>query len=445
MKLILSAFLTILCTSSLNAQWNIDLKRESYFPSSAKMGVPFPMTFSITNSGTKDIESIDIEYTPSGGSPMTINHNLDIPIQPDSTANVIVNGFICDVIGEEVFGYFTPTHINNEPNYGSGTWLYLFCADELIQRRLVIEEGASIKCGYCPLGYISMEYMREKFTDDTYIGISIHETGEMATPGTFSSFWNRVTGKPTAFANRDFDNTLSPLPGIFEDIHSNITSQAAVVDVTASIQYDKTKNTAIVESNLRFVFDYPESDFRIAYIITEDNLGPYNQRNYYSGGSLGECFGWENKTSYVSIVFNDIAREGSVYDGVEGLIPSEIKAGQIYTPQYELDLSHVNVPENSKVAVLVINGITGKIANAVQIPVTGHTSGIDGMDADATGNTTIATGGIGCIYITSTLPTDIYGIDGRMIIKGTTQGIINASKGIYIARTAKATSKIIVK
>ncbi len=443
MKQILSAFLTFLCTLTLNAQWNINLQRESYFPSSAKMGVPFPMTFSITNSGTKDIESVEIEYAPSGGTPITINHHLDTPIQPDNTANVNVDGFICDVIGEEVFGYFNLKRINNEPNYGSGTWLYLFCANELIPRRLVVEAGASIKCGYSPLGYILIEHMREKFTDDTYIGISIQEAGEMAALSTFSSFWDNVTGKPTAFANRDFDNTLSPLPGIFEDVHNNITSQAAVVDVSASMQYDKATATAIVESNLRFVFDYPESDFRIAYIITEDKLGPYNQRNYYSGGGLGECFGWENKPSYVSVVFNNIAREGSVYDGIEGLIPSEIKAGQIYTPRYELDLSHVKVPENSNVAVLVINGATGKIVNAVKIPVTEQTSGIDRVDADAT--EPIATGGIGCIYIKSDLPTDIYGIDGRMIVKGARQGIINLPGGIYIARTAKATSKIIVK
>lgn len=443
MKKLAIVFLTFMTAVTTEAQWYINLSRVD-FPLSAQRCEPFAMTFSIENDGSADINRVEITYTPLGGTEMSVTHRFESPVAPGTQSTFEATGFTCDIAGEEIYGSFSLTAVNGERNYGSGTYLYLFCADELIARRLVIEEGASVSCGYCPRGYVAMEYMRETATDGSWIGISIQETGAMADPVTFRSFWNRVASRPIAFANRDYSNSISPLPAIFENQLQTTGKQAAVCGVEAAVSRASNSDTYTVTSDIRFVFDYEEADFRVAYIITEDNLGPYPQRNYYAGGSIGEFYGWENKPSYVDIVFNDIARPGSIYDGISGLLPAAVNAGQVYSISKDLDLSGINSTANAKIAVLVIDGTTGRIANAVQVPVT-ETQSIRSLEADVTAGK--VSGGIGLIVIDASDSTvyNVYDICGRLTATGLGATSLTATPGIYIVRCGGRIHRIAVR
>jgi len=425
------------------ADWHINLERIDYYPSATLRNEPFDMIFSLTNTGSESITSVDIAYQPDNGTKNTVHHIFSEAILPNETDTFTVNGFLCDRIGSEIYGEFKLKCVNGETNYGSNTYLWILCADELIPKRIVVEEGASINCGYCPLGYESMEHMHAKYTDGSWIGISIQEHGDMASYDTFRSFWDRVTGKPTSFINRNYESAVPPYPKTFEEWHDIVTRQYSEVDVEASIDYNSGSRTATIETRLRFTFDYPEADFRLAYIITEDNLGPYYQRNYYSNGSLGEFMGWENKPSSVPCIFNDIARPGSIYDGIAGLIPNHITAGETYIVSKEIDLSGVNSPDNSKIAVLVTDGNTGKVLNAVQIPVRTNTSGINLLtDKDSYPDIHIENG---TITVTTELNARLYTLDGRIISTITGTRTLNVPRGFYLLRSGEHTHKILVK
>jgi len=400
-------------------QWYVSLGRVA-FPLYAVCGEPFSMTFSLENTGMAPITSVNIRYSHVGGTPMYVFHTVEPPIRPGEAAEVVVDGFICDLKGKEVFGEFALTGVNGEPNSGNSTYLYLFCPDRHIPKRIVIEEGASVGCGYCPRGYVSMEHIHEKYTDGSCIGISYQQSGEMADLATFDGFWSRVTGRPTSFINRDYANPISPLPGTFDDQYARVTSQGAEVDVKATVAPDVTGATATVTAALDFVFDNDNADYRVAFIITEDGLGPYPQRNYYADSwrGLGEFYGWEDKEQYVDVVFNDIARPGSIYESEAGLLPSGIIAGEIYTVTKELDLSRVN-PQKANVAVLVTDGPGGKVMNAVRVPLKRTPSAIADVSADDA-------------------PVGIYRTDGRRVA-----GF--GSPGIYIVKQGRTTRKIYVR
>lgn len=426
--------------------WYVDLKRVD-FPMVSEADKPFGMRFSLSNSGMEPITSVDIRYQPMGGTPVTVHHQFSVPPAAGEEVEFDCEGFRCDMTGPEVYGDFFLDRVNGEVNYGSGTYLYLFCAGELLPRRLVVEEASSLMCGFCPRGYVSMELMRDSITDGSWIGISYQEDGDdIGSRGDFPGFWCHVSGKPAAFANRDYEYAMSPLPAVFANLHSSVMRQAAVAAVSATLDYDSDSSAADVSASVRFVFDYPEADFRLAYIITEDGLGPYEQLNYFSGGYGGQFMGWEDKPWFVPLVYNDVARPGSVHDGVAGLLPAQIERGRTYNADYRLDLRAVRDAERANVSVLVIDGATGRVVNAVRVPVVaseeegGEESGISAPAR----RPVISVDGC-TLVIDSGRPVSVCSAGGRVVASGITQGRFTLPAGVYVVRGAGICNKVLVK
>ncbi len=70
----------------------------------------------------------------------------------------------------------------------------------------------------------------------------------------------------------------------------------------------------------------------------EDQVGPYNQSNYYSGGNTlvsPSGFNWTTATDPVSVLLDHVAgaRLGGL-DGKPTSIPSSINSGGIHTHNY---------------------------------------------------------------------------------------------------------------
>lgn len=111
---------------------------------------------------------------------MTIIHRFDTPVAYSETREFTVDSLICDVTGDNVYADLTLKSVNGQVNYGQTGYMYMFCASEFVPRCVVVEEGASVNCGWCPRGYESMEYMRNKYSSDKWIGISYQQHGDMA-------------------------------------------------------------------------------------------------------------------------------------------------------------------------------------------------------------------------------------------------------------------------
>lgn len=403
-------------------------------------GEMFEATFSLVNNGSDPVETIEMQFLPSGGSPSAVSYTFDTPVAAGETREFTAAGFSCDVEGEDVYADISIVSVNGGDNYGSSAYMYVFCGSEFIPKRLVVEEGASVDCGWCPRGYETMEYMRQRYTSDDWIGISYQQHGDMAVTAAFPTFWGKMAGKPFAYANRDYNSSYSPLPQVFDELMTRTRQTPAVADVSARLAGD-----GAVEVSARFVFDYSDADFRVAYILTEDNLGPYLQRNYYAGGANGSFLGWENKSSYESLVYNDIARRGSDYDGVSGLIPANIAAGATYGFTLHPDLSYISNRANANISVLLTKGAGGKIVNAVRIPLVDTEAGITDVIADDNdGGGQLSLSGR---RLTVSAPGAISAFDlaSRCVARGSGNISVELPAGFYIVRCGERSYKIIIR
>lgn len=367
MRLILiSTFLTFFI--SVNAQYYIDLERVA-FPSSTAVGTPFEMTFSIHNNSTDPITDITVVYKPSGGETVRVGKTFSAPVNPDENREFAMDDFTCNIQGREIYGEFDLQTVNGKTNYGRGTYIYLFCANETFPKSIVVEELTGTSCGYCPRGIVSMEHMRNNVTDGSWIGISVQKDA-MRPSTAYSTFFEIHPGNtPSAVINRDFSNIQSPMPAILEDLHANYTARSAEMGITASCEYLSDTKTAIVSTTTRFAFDNQDNPYRLNYIITEDSVGPYYQYNYYANGAHGPMGGWENQNTVVENTYNDIAREGSIYHGVDTSLPSNVTAGKDYPSTQSIDCSSVTNPSNAFITIMGVNKNNGLVENATRIPL----------------------------------------------------------------------------
>jgi len=132
-------------------------------------------------------------------------------------------------------------------------------------------------------------------------------------------------------------------------------------------------------------------DYRFNAVILEDEVGPYSQVNYYSGGGYGPLvspisgFDWVAASDPVSVTFDHGAREilGG-FDGTAGSLPSTITAGGIHTHNYTHNLPANQDESNVHVVGMIIDNSTGEILNGIKVELSGFTP--DSWDCDGQGN-----------------------------------------------------------
>lgn len=382
------------------------------------------MTFSLTNESFEDIDSIKIQYNPKGGDISEVTHIFPTPVKPQETRMFSVDGFKCSVAGKEVYGEFHLTGVNGKPNFeNSSPWLWVTCAYELFPKATVVEEYGRNSCGNCARGYIAMEHMRSKYTDGTWIGIAVQTEGVMYHGGCYSEHFAHISGIPKCVVNRDYDNVQGVHPDIFEDVY-NTARKFSTVGLSAESKYNAETKSCEINVSFRSGLDSESNNpYSLAYIITEDSIGPYFQSNYYSGGALGPMFGWEDKESYVSVIFNDIATSGSITNGVDGSLPTEVMKQTDYCHTQTLSCEKVTDINNSFVTVMVLENTSGKIENAIRIPI---------ME-----NETVAISDIETDH--ELLETELYTLQGIKVKNTTT-----VKSGIYIQKNGNTIKKVIL-
>jgi hypothetical protein len=416
--------LALTATAAIANNWYINLKR-SGCPSFATVNEPFSLDFTIENNGNEAISTLDIKYSPNGGTAMSVHKQLDEELEAGATATFTVNGFVCDKVGKEVFGTLTLTNVNGEQNSGSDAYVYVVCGNRYIKRNLVVEEATGTTCGFCPEGIVGMEYMREKYNDGSWIGISVFNDSDWKLTSTiYKSWYKHVSGTPKAFANRDFASNYVPTKASLEELYLRTCNDAAVVGIRADIQADAETKKAKLDVTTFYAFDEENAEYTISYIITEDNLPEYQYNNY--SGSSSDHGGWENKGSWVWWTFSDVAIDGT-YAGIEGSIPTTLNSTDEYKYSCDIDISKVTNISNAYVNVMV-NNAKGQIENAVRRK-------LDGSQNDSAQATTSAI----ATEITKDSPiVELFDMQGRKVS-------LDAKRGIFIARHADGTTSKIAR
>lgn len=331
-----------------------------------------------------DVRSRTVEPIRS----LTFNWNIDNQIHGNQSfeTNMILNHegtFLID-LPSEIGGrnhkvVLEVAEINGIPDEinanSSDTTFFAFPATTRYPRRIVMEDISATWCGWCPR-YIEIIKQYSTRYPDNFIAISIH-SGDMMYPigNGFDPFYAMFSSVPGSLINRtrkfdpDLDYILDLLDNAKDDGDATIEAKA----------YFIAQDSSRVAVTTQTTFGYSENnvtDYRIAYVVLEDQVGPYLQANAYSNpqGYIHEgdyMSAWRVLDNSVSMLFDDVARSILPnWEGASGCVPSIIKEGETYSHTYKLTLpENIQQKSNLRIVTLLIDGSTGEIMNAAQTPV----------------------------------------------------------------------------
>ena len=243
-------------------------------------------------------------------------------------------------------------------------------APQLFPRTQVIEEGTGTWCGYCPRGIVTIERLQNESKTQKnavpFIVIAVHQgQGDyFIEPMEVSDYrFLRFSGFPGGIINRkkkvdmSLQNTRDALRQQPQETPFNIKTKITKTD---TFDYDITLTTTLG-------FDNQNTMLRMQYVLLEDHVGPYLQRNYFSGDSNHP---WGNKSGSVSTFYNDVARViypvGSDAERV-GVLPTEMRRGVPVSQTFHYFLpGSVQNASRLRIVGLLIDTQTGEILNADQ-------------------------------------------------------------------------------
>lgn len=402
--------------------------------------VKIPVT--VTNTATTPLKTLLFNVAVADEEPVEVVAETNIPERDDK--GVVTLKVPCSTTGLTVPVTVTLLEVNGVKIAQASTTVdhssfICLSADEVFKRNVVMEEGTGTWCGWCPRGMVTIEKLLADYPDGSFIPIAVHKDDVMTVDSYsglgFSSF-------PQCAINRDPANGSSVDYNTCKKILQNIFKNPAVVKVnlTATAENQTTKSFNF-DAEVVFAGDASGLDYRLAFVITENNVGPYAQYNYFAGGS-DEMDGWEKKSNPVVTTFNEVARDIFVCSGIPGSIPSTITAGEKYQYSYTGKSQYVKKSENCNFIALVINAKTGIIENAVstKLKYADNTSiaDITADQSELTVNGNILTwDGQGVAHV--------YSHDGRLVAEIYSGTEATLSTGLYIVSTSTGASKIAIK
>lgn len=412
-------------------------------PFSVKPNTDFTATATFNNQGVRDVTEVDCIVTVNGVKA----ENAKITMSPSTIASgdygkLTINGLQSETEISDLEINVDISKVNGEENESdiSDASAYLACFSEGVPRKMVVEEWTGTWCGWCVRGIVAMEYMKEKYGNENFIGIAVHSGDRMET-NTYADFLNKyaVIGFPGSAINRS--ETTDPNTEDLETIYKKIAktqSYAEVSGLTAS--YKEDGDLLDVNAEVQFVVPVENGDYRLAFVITEDHVGPYQQYNYYAGGAYGPMDGWEKFGMQQYWYFNEVARSITTCNGIDDSVPANVDAKTPVSYNTSLSLKGVVELKNSHLVALLLNGRTGEIINAGQISL--YAAGVE--DAVATQEISISAEP-GAIVINGEFTAcDIFATDGKRAASAA-NGKAEVTPGIYIVRVTDLQGNVITR
>lgn len=386
---------------------------------------PFDFSLIYHNTGVTPITEVELEYTIGNKAPVTVTRNYSTQnFGFNQFAQLDFAGVTYDVassddveIKVEITKVNGVENVNKNPS--ASTTFICINKGTGYDKNAVIEEIGGTWCGYCPRGIVIMDSIA-KVTDGSIIPVSVHTGDEMA-----HDSWANVAALsggsvPYAIINRYLPAKVST----FEEVYGAcktvmlIPSIGKIAVQAESVEADHSIN---ITTTSEFLFDFNDAAnrYRIAFGITQDNVGPYNQTNYYSR-SNEKCGGWEKLPNPASTMYNDVALDLVTYSGIRNSVPNEVKAGTPYTFTYNYKLDPKVPFDDVHVVAYLLDIRKGFVENAAMVRKLA-VAGVESITADDNANA----------------PVEYFNLQGVRIE--------NPANGIFIRRQGSAVSKVIIR
>ena len=247
-------------------------------------------------------------------------------------------------------------------------------------RRVVMENyawtGVGAHEGRNVMGIETMRRLSNEYPDN-FIGIDTHASDEMSNPENYQYMLSKYTCFPRSYIDR-----VSIVDPYYSDVKYIVETQknSACAKVEATASYAKPDFSAIkVSAKSTFGFDGNDEDFGLAFVLLEDQVGPFEQYNgLYSNPSAPDnpddwLNEWVHQGQIVRMLFDNVAK--GIYGdarGNEGSLPATIERGKTYNFEYSFNVpssSWKSNKDNYRVVVLLIDRTTGEIMNACQTKI----------------------------------------------------------------------------
>ena len=404
----------------------------------------------ISSDGKEDVRSID--YTIEiNGNKISKRVDLTTPIAGGFGQTGIIT---VDFTAPETYGAYTTNisieKVNGKSNDASENVLAVpnKVVTRAATRRTVVEEFTGTGCGWCPRGWVGMEYMKEHL--DNFIGIAFHQynaSDPMYVPNYCDPEYLGIYGAPGCAMDRKLLG-IDPYYGSDESIVNDFNYCNAMlpdVDVTVSGTFNADFTAVDVTANVEYLTD--GDNYTVVYVLTADGLkgttSLWRQTNYYADYSAADvddpslapfCQEGIYGSSSVSLTFNDVMIGSSYNDYGTNMAPAltgQVQAGVTATGTYTISMPTKamlkNAINNDEVyAVALVIASDGTIANAARAKV---------LDADA------AAGIVNAGADFNAAETARYNAAGQVI-----SGISGTQKGLNIIKLSNGkTVKVIVK
>lgn len=412
-------------------------------PFGAKPGQPFSATLTVANRGVNAISSVDIEASVNGKSQEGLAYTLTpATIQQGKRGTLTISGLVSDEEGANIPVETIINKVNGEANEtleaaasDRKTAIYT----EGYPRNFVVEEWTGTWCGYCPRGIVGMSYMRQNYGKDRFIGIAVHGQDEMSVNAYNPFLYEYANTYPGCLINRTVLTDLGKEEfEYYYNLMKDDTSYATVDELTAQLSEDNQKELT-VNASVKFTVPANDGDYRLAFVVTEDNVGPYQQLNFYAGSNV-DMGGWEKMSYRQYTYFDEVARTITDAFGTPGSLPSDIEADTPYTYSTKIAIRNVQNLNASELKVLVLDGESGVVVNAAKLSL--YEAGVEkataeGIEISAEPGAVVVSG--------EYADCAVYGIDGRIMALGRGAERIAVTPGIYMVKVTDRNGSAITR
>lgn len=421
-------------------------------PEIATPGEPFDFSLSFSNASSVPVTGIDIVYQLGSDPEQTVHYDFDEPVATNARGNAVITG-LTQQDKLEIPSWASIATVNGQPNDMADRKAFgtLVCTTGLFERKMVVEKFTGMNCGYCPRGIVGFDYMNERYAG-AFIGIAVQNYSE--SDRMYCSAYDRWTekfnagGAPYCFVNRNKFLTNSPEKGPLENAFNTVYSKTSNIRVKVTAEPTSSSMAYDATATVQVARDVDNTDYSIAFVVTEDFVGPYNQANNYN--TSPGCPEFSGKGNPVSMLFHDVARNiSSDWEGIPNSVPSSLKAGQEYPFTVKsLSLGKTSNPKNANIIALLIDNKTSEIINADRLHL--DPNRVDdptwSVEPIIAGQECRITGGHGCITVEgSEAPVHVYTTAGQLAAVISNGETASVSSGIYIAKTYGRIIKLIVR
>lgn len=430
---------------------------DTLFPSAVMTDKSFPVQIAITNKGANKVGSIELTLEIEGQQPQTVQSDIMIgynenyqPVMGELAYNgygIISADFSCSLSANNIPYKLYISKINGkEENNGEALLSgYLLSLNSGFPKNNVVEEATGLWCQACVIGYAGMEYIKEKIPG--LIGVAMHYNDLMDVFGEgkcYNPFLSKVDAFPNGFFNRNWGKVVYPSPEDLQDEYDMIADIPAMAKISATVTNASDDGRKIkLATSTEFSIAEKDVAYGVAYLVVEDELGPYPQTNGFSGYQ-GDAYGFQNLPNPCMLVFNDVIRNCSHPLAVESSQVKSTETGRSYDFETEINLTDVMNVDKYRIVALVLNGLTGVIENACVVESPTY-SGVEEIKSSSKPEA-IAFGGKGVITLRATgLDASVFTIDGACVATGMRSGEISLAPGLYIVSNGRESSKVVVK